>query len=254
LSRGWETYGLAQRPALSNGDLVTILNTESWRDVRSEVLVSLLVSGVFGDEVKVLAADDEGSVHLGGDDSSGQDTATDGNETGKGALLVCRKSTSVRYSVALHRFDALMSSLDRCISSHRSSHLIVPLGPEHKMPLPRTKHRMDTINPHTDVGSLNGGLWCPESQSNVLVPSSSSLADSARLGLRLGVEEDVRLLLESALRLNSEFGGHGCVCGGCRSRKSRLVWILRRRKARAQLSVGSLKGIEGLRVRPVTWR
>lgn len=55
-----------------------------------EVLVALLVTGVLGDEVKVLSADNEGTVHLGGNDGTGQDTATDRNEAGEGALLVCR--------------------------------------------------------------------------------------------------------------------------------------------------------------------
>jgi fructose-specific phosphotransferase system IIC component len=45
------TYSLAQRPALSNGNLVTLLNTEGWGDVGGKVLVSLLVTGVLGDEV-----------------------------------------------------------------------------------------------------------------------------------------------------------------------------------------------------------
>lgn len=83
------TYGLAQRSALANGNLITLNDTESWRDVGGKVLVSLLVSGVLGDEVKVLSADDEGAVHLGGDNRSGQDTTTDGDETGEWALLVC---------------------------------------------------------------------------------------------------------------------------------------------------------------------
>lgn len=74
---------------MSNGNLITLLNTESWRDVRSQVLVSLLISGVFGDVVEVFAADDDGTVHLGGDDGSGQNTATDGDHTGEGAFLVC---------------------------------------------------------------------------------------------------------------------------------------------------------------------
>ena len=82
------TYSLAKRPALANGDLVTLLNTESGRDVRRQVLVSLLVTGVLGDVVEVFAADDDGSVHLGGDDGAGQNTATDGDETGERALLV----------------------------------------------------------------------------------------------------------------------------------------------------------------------
>lgn len=57
--------------------------------MRSQVLVPLLVSGVFGDVVEVFAADDDGTVHLGGDDGAGQDTATDGDHTGEGAFLVC---------------------------------------------------------------------------------------------------------------------------------------------------------------------
>lgn len=94
------TYSLAQWAALADGDLVTLLNTESWRNVRSEVLVALLVTGVLWDEVEVLAADDEGSVHLGGDDSSGKDTATDRDFADEWALLVCEarnvSSCSVR--------------------------------------------------------------------------------------------------------------------------------------------------------------
>ena len=57
--------------------------------------------------------------------------------------------------------------------------------------------------------TLNRSLWCSEAQSNVLVPSSSTLSD-AGFRLRLGVQEDVRLLLERALRLHGEFGGHNC--------------------------------------------
>jgi hypothetical protein len=83
------TYSLADGTALANGDPVTFLNTESGRDVSSEVLVSLLVTVVLGDVVEVFTADDDGTVHLGGDDTAGKDTTTDGNETSEGALLVC---------------------------------------------------------------------------------------------------------------------------------------------------------------------
>ena len=58
--------------------------------MRGEILVPLLVTGVLGDEVQVLAADDEGAMHFGADDGAGEDTATDGDETGEGAFLVCR--------------------------------------------------------------------------------------------------------------------------------------------------------------------
>ena len=51
-------------------------------------LVALLITVVLGDEVEVLATDDDGALHLGGDDLSVQDAATDGNIAGEGALLV----------------------------------------------------------------------------------------------------------------------------------------------------------------------
>lgn len=88
------TYSLAQRSALSNGNLVTFLDTESGGNVGSEVLVSLLISGILGDVVEVFTADDESTVHLGGNDGAGQDTTTDGDLASEGALLVCKKKTT----------------------------------------------------------------------------------------------------------------------------------------------------------------
>ena len=52
--------------------------------------MALLVTVVLGDVVKVFTADDDGTVHLGRDDTAGKDTATDGDLTGEGALLVYR--------------------------------------------------------------------------------------------------------------------------------------------------------------------
>lgn len=64
---------------------------------------------------------------------------------------------------------------------------------------------------HTYVGPLNRSLRGPESKSNVLVPSSSALANLLALrAFRFGVEEDVRLLLESPLGLHCQFGRHNC--------------------------------------------
>lgn len=54
------------------------------------VLVSLLVTRVLGDKMEILSSNDDGAVHLGGNDGTGQDTATDRDETGERALLVCR--------------------------------------------------------------------------------------------------------------------------------------------------------------------
>jgi hypothetical protein len=58
----------------------------------------------------------------------------------------------------------------------------------------------------TDVAALNGGLGGSETQTDVLVPSSATLARSGGLGLGLRVLEDVRLLLESTLRLDGQLG------------------------------------------------
>ena len=44
---------------------------------------------VLGDVVEVVAADDDGAGHLGGDDTAGEDAATDGDIAREGALLVC---------------------------------------------------------------------------------------------------------------------------------------------------------------------
>lgn len=55
-----------------------------------QVGVSLLVSGVFWDEVKVFSSDDKGAVHLGRDDFSGENATADGDQTGEWALLVCK--------------------------------------------------------------------------------------------------------------------------------------------------------------------
>jgi len=58
----------------------------------SQVLVTLLVTCVFWDEVKVFAANDDCAVHLGRDDGSSEDTTTDGDETSEWALLVYKRS------------------------------------------------------------------------------------------------------------------------------------------------------------------
>lgn len=73
---------------LTNGNLVTDLNTERWGAVSHQVLVSSLVSVVLWDVVKVLSSNDNGTCHLGRDDPAGEDTSTDGDGTGPGALLV----------------------------------------------------------------------------------------------------------------------------------------------------------------------
>ena len=65
------------------------------------------------------------------------------------------------------------------------------------------------MGPHTNVGALDSGLGRPEAQSDVLIPSPTTLPDTLALAaLSFGVEENVRLLLESAFALDCKFGRH----------------------------------------------
>ena len=73
---------------------------------------------------------------------------------------------------------------------------------------------MSSSSVHTNVAALDGGLGGTETKTDVLVPSSATLSNSLALGLGLAVGENVRLLLESALRLDGQLGRHGC--GVCR--------------------------------------
>lgn len=85
----------------------------------SQVLVALLVTVVLGDVVEVFTADDNGTVHLGGHDAASQDTATDGDLTDEGALLVCRV---VSDSVPDWR-GGLRSSIRLVFSSLETGHI-----------------------------------------------------------------------------------------------------------------------------------
>ena len=50
--------------------------------------MSLLISVVFGDIVEIVTSDHNGSLHLGGDDDTLEDLASDGNTAGEGAFFV----------------------------------------------------------------------------------------------------------------------------------------------------------------------
>lgn len=53
-----------------------------------DVLVTLLITVVLGDVVKVVATNNDSALHLGRDDNTSQDTALDVDFTNPGALLV----------------------------------------------------------------------------------------------------------------------------------------------------------------------
>lgn len=67
--------------------------------------MALLITVVFGDVVEVFTADNESTVHLGGHNGTGQDTATDGNETSEGALLICRPKKILESAICAWGID-----------------------------------------------------------------------------------------------------------------------------------------------------
>jgi len=83
-----ELDSLGQRTALSNSNNVTFINWEAWGAVSVNVLVTLFETTVLLDVVKVITTDDNGALHLGGDNKTLEDLSTDGNISSEGALLV----------------------------------------------------------------------------------------------------------------------------------------------------------------------
>lgn len=57
--------------------------------MRTDILVSLLVSRVFRDKVEVLSSNDDGSLHLGTHNDTGKNSSTNGHRgRGEGTFLV----------------------------------------------------------------------------------------------------------------------------------------------------------------------
>lgn len=187
--------------------------------------MAFLVTVVFGDIMQVLAADDEGSVHLGRDDGAGQDTATDGDQAGEGAFFVYRTERALVYPsvesftesrlLSFVFFFFFFSSLHPFRISKFHPRTEPPPPPSSSIPNPLPPTPTKTQSKLTDISPLNGVLGSLETQANILVPSPSSLADPAVCGTSLVGEKDVGLLLESPLGLDGQFGGHGWCCCCC---------------------------------------
>lgn len=76
-------------PALADCDNVAFLDTdEGGRQVSGEILVALLETVVLSNVVKVVSADNNGALHLVGNDDTTEDTTADGNITSERALLI----------------------------------------------------------------------------------------------------------------------------------------------------------------------
>ena len=84
-----EADRLGEGTALAHGDDITGLNIhEARRHVDGHVIVALLETAVLLDEVQVIATNDNGTLHFELADDSGQNSATNADVTGEGALLV----------------------------------------------------------------------------------------------------------------------------------------------------------------------
>jgi hypothetical protein len=76
-------------PALTSDDAITHGDLKARRHVGCKVLVPLLITIVLLDVVQVVAAKDDGALHLVGHDGAAQNTATDGDL--KGAMRASRR-------------------------------------------------------------------------------------------------------------------------------------------------------------------
>lgn len=84
-----EADSLGKGAALADSNDISLLNGgESGGQVSRDVAVTLLETSVLGDEVEVVTAEDDGTLHLVGDNDTTEDAATDGDTSGPGALVV----------------------------------------------------------------------------------------------------------------------------------------------------------------------
>lgn len=83
-----ETHGLGERTALTDGHDVTFLDTERWRHVGGDVLVTLLETLVLLHKVQVITTHDDRALHLGRQNDTLEDTTTDRDVAGEWTLLV----------------------------------------------------------------------------------------------------------------------------------------------------------------------
>ena len=136
-------------------------------------------------------------MHFCAYDGPSQDTTAYRDLPDEGTFLVCRTCVSNRV-------------LEFPFSRDRRWGWTKILGRNSSPSFPHSLARYITGDVRlTDVCAFNRRLWCPESQSNIFVPSSPSLPDLRALcALDFLVDEDVRLLLKSALRLHRQLGRH----------------------------------------------
>ena len=83
-----ETDSLAKRSAFTDDDDISFLNVESWWAVNWNVSVSLFISVVFWDVVKIISSDDNGSLHFSWDANTLENFTSDWDVAGEWAFFI----------------------------------------------------------------------------------------------------------------------------------------------------------------------
>lgn len=88
MSDNIETDRLGKRTALTDGDDISVLDRECRRAMSGNILVSLFKATVFSNVVQVVSADNDCSLHLGGDDLSLEDSSANRDISREWTFLV----------------------------------------------------------------------------------------------------------------------------------------------------------------------
>lgn len=83
-----ETNSLRNRTALANRYYIAFLDTETRADMGSHVGVTLFITFVLGNILKVIAANDDRTLHLVFEYYATKDTTTDSNSSSEWALEI----------------------------------------------------------------------------------------------------------------------------------------------------------------------
>ena len=110
-----ESDCLREWSALTEDNMITFLQlSESWGDMNSDVLVSLLVSLVFWNEVEVVSSDDDCSLHVAWLDDSREDSTSDGNLWCEWTLVIDICAIDCLLWCCESHANLLVISLDTC--------------------------------------------------------------------------------------------------------------------------------------------
>lgn len=83
-----EVNSLGKRSAFSNNCNITNFDLMGRRAVSGNVSVSLFISVVFGDVVKIISSDDDGSGHFSWDNDALEDFSSDTDIAGEGTFFI----------------------------------------------------------------------------------------------------------------------------------------------------------------------